>query len=74
MANHSVKFSGRNTPLTDHILEVAQAVRDQADASENSEHSDSAHTPTPPLASPAQIALSARSTSPPVHVSSESAS
>lgn len=59
---------------------MAQAVRDQDDASsasehsENSEHSDSAHTPTPSLASPAQISLSARSTSTSVHNSSESAS
>ena len=47
MAKKSVKFSGQNTPLTAHILEVAQAVRDEADAPSDNEHSDSAHTKTP---------------------------
>lgn len=60
--------------MTAHILEVAQAVRDQADASSESEHSDSAHTPTPPLASPQQIASSERTTSMPINVSRESTS
>ena len=30
MSNKGVKFSRKNTPLTAHILEVAQAVRDAA--------------------------------------------
>ena len=52
MSNKGVKFSGHNTPLSAHILEVAQAVRDAADASSdsaNSEHSASEHTSTPPM-------------------------
>ena len=64
MSNKSVKFSGHNTPLNACILEVAQAVRDEvaeasgsehsehAEQSDHSEHSASAHTLTPPLASP----------------------
>ena len=47
MAKKSVKFSGQNTPLTAHILEVAQAVRDEADAPSDNEHSDSTHIQSP---------------------------
>jgi hypothetical protein len=43
MAKNSVKFSRHNTPLTAHILEVAQAVRDEADSPSDTKHSDSAH-------------------------------
>lgn len=71
MTNKGVKFSGRNTPLTAHILEVAKAVRDAAYAASDSEHSASAHTSTPPNDSPQQIDSTERTTSLPVHVSRE---
>jgi hypothetical protein len=67
MSHKVVKFSGQNTPLTAHILEVAQAVRDDVNDEEcdyaHSEHSASEHTSTPPLASPQQIASSEKTTS-----------
>jgi hypothetical protein len=78
MSNKSVKFSGHNTPLNAYILEVAQAVRDEvaeasgsehsehAERSDHSEHSASAHTPTPPLASPQLVESSERTASLPV--------
>jgi hypothetical protein len=47
MAKKSVKFSWRNTPLTAHILEVAQAIIDEADSPSDTEHSGSNHTHSP---------------------------
>lgn len=47
IAKKSVKFSRRNTPLTAHIFEVAQAVRDEADSPSDTEHLDSKHTQSP---------------------------